>query len=485
MTTLSSRGAIAAGHRLTAEAGALMLREGGTAVDAAIAALAMACVCEPVLASPGGGGFAMLRDGATGAVTLLDFFPQTPKEKRQVGGIGCRDILADFGTATQRFQIGAGTVASPGFFNGIEALRRAGAKFSLSSHFKPAIDAARAGVAVTPYQHYLATIVQPILMATTSATRLFAPGGAVPTAGENVTNPGLADAFDLMARSGFSENEIGTAIVDMQAESGNLTSRDLSGYQVEQRQPLTLNLQSYAVHLNPLPAASGTIIAYALEHLGGNGSIDLAKALCVADSARRQAGGDLAQLIQQPMRQKGTTHISVVDAQDNACAVTVSNGEGNGEIVDGFGFMLNNILGEEDVNPHGCADWPVDTRLASMMCPVIIADKTGGLNILGSGGSSRIRSAVFQTVVRLCLRSETLESAVMAHRLHVENGRLDFEDLFFGDATNALCEAFPDYRAWPGRNMFFGGVHAVSRDAGGRFDGAGDPRREGVALVVS
>lgn len=480
MTTTPTRGAIAAGHRLTAKAGALMLREGGTAVDAAIAALAMACVCEPVLASPGGGGFAMLRHGASGAVTLLDFFPQTPKEKRQAGSQGCDHILADFGTATQRFHIGPGTAASPGFFGGIEALRKVGANFSLESHFAPAIEAARAGVVVTPYQNYLSTVVQPILMATTQATRLFAPGGAVPAAGETFTNPGLADALDLMARSGFSGNEIGTAIVDMQAQSGNLTSRDLSGYEVRQRQPLVLDLQGHAVHLNPLPAASGTIVAYALRHLKGDEPLDLAQALSAADVARRQAGSDLAQLIAQPVRQRGTTHVSAVDAQGNACAVTVSNGE----IVGDFGFMLNNILGEEDVNPHGCADWPVDTRLASMMCPVIVTDETGGLRVLGSGGSNRIRSAIFQTVVRLCLRSETLESAVSAHRLHVENGHLDFEGLFSDDVTKALCEAFPDHRAWPERNMFFGGVHAVSRDSSCRFNGIGDPRREGAVLVV-
>ena len=306
----------------------------------------------------------------------------------------------------------------------------------------------------------------------------------MPAAGDTFINPGLADAFDLMAHSGFSGNEIGTTIVDMQQETGNLTSRDLSGYQVRQRQPLTLDLQGHAVHLNPLPAASGTIIAYALEHMDGDAPLDLANALSAADTARGQAGGDLTQLIKQPVRQKGTTHISVVDAQGNACAVTVSNGEGNGEVVGDFGFMLNNILGEEDVNPHGCADWPADTRLASMMCPVIVADGTGGLHVLGSGGSNRIRSAIFQTVVRLCLRSEPLESAVSAHRLHVENGHLDFEGLFSGDVTRALCEAFPDHRAWPDRNMFFGGVHAVSRDASGRFNGVGDPRREGVALVV-
>lgn len=484
MTERPIKGTIAAGHRLTAEAGALMLREGGTALDAGIAALAMACVCEPVLSSPGGGGFAMLRDGATGKVSLVDFFPQTPRLRRQEGADGFREIVADFGTATQRFHIGPATVATPGFFAGMDALKREGAVFSFADLFAPAVMAARKGVVITPYQHYLSTVVQPILMATLAAADLFAPGGAVPAAGETFRNPGLAEAFELLARDGFAGSDVGNALVRMQAETGNITGEDLDGYDVVRREPLTIGLDGSTVHLNPLPAASGTIIAYALQQLGGTAPVDMARALERADRARREAGGDLTRLITQPVRQKGTTHISVVDTHENACSITVSNGEGNGEIVGEFGFMANNILGEEDVNPHGSGDWPQDARLASMMCPTLVTDESGRVTVLGSGGSNRIRSAIFQTVTRLGRLGETLQDAVGAARLHVEGGHLDFEDLYPGDDAGALKLAFTDHRAWPARNMFFGGVHAVSRDKDGRFSGIGDGRREGAAILV-
>jgi gamma-glutamyltranspeptidase / glutathione hydrolase len=184
------------------------------------------------------------------------------------------------------------------------------------------------------------------------------------------------------------------------------------------------------------------------------------------------------------VRQKGTTHISVVDAKGNACSVTVSNGTGNGEVVGGYGFMLNNILGEEDVNPHGSTDWPTDTRLASMMCPTLIDTPDGALVALGSGGSNRIRSAIFQVVSRICLGHAGLEEAVRAPRLHVENGHLDVEAPGADGRISQLKDLFPDHRIWPEKNMFFGGVHAVRSDASGRFSSVGDDRREGVAVIV-
>ncbi len=478
------KGAVAAGHKLTAEAAAAILREGGTAIDAGIAALAMACVCEPVLASPGGGGFAMLRNGATGDVSLVDFFPQTPIHRRQSDANGFEEIVADFGTATQRFHIGPATVATPGFFAGIDALREAGATASLSDLFEPAMKAAREGVIVTPYQAYLSTVVKPILTATIPAAELFAPGGDVVAAGRVFRNPGLADAFDHAAREGFADGELGGELVRMQKETGNLTSEDLQAYKAEHRQPLTITLGASTVHLNPLPAASGTIIAYALGHTAGTRPLDMARALDEADRARREAGGDLSKLIARPIRQKGTTHISVVDADGNACSITVSNGEGNGEIVNGFGFMPNNILGEEDVNPFGSGDWPCNARLASMMCPAIATGEGGRLDVLGSGGSNRIRSAIFQTVTRLCLKNEDLRDAVTAPRMHIEDGHLDFEDLFQSNDADGLRAAFSDHRAWPEPNMFFGGVHAVNRCKDGHFTGIGDPRREGAAVLI-
>jgi len=475
---------VAAGHRLTAEAGADVLRAGGTAFDAAIAAVVMACVCEPVLCSPGGTGHAMIRDGSSGEISVVDFFAQTPRWSRRPDGVGVRAVHADFGPASQAFHVGPATSATPGFFAGVEALHAAGATWPLADLFAAAIDAARSGVAVTAFQHFLSTVVRPILVATPAAAELFAPGGEVPATGDRFRNPALATTLEILAEQGFVHSDVGRACVAAQAESGHLTAADFDAYEAVVRPPLSVPVGERTVHLNPLPAASGTLIAHTLRHLARPDPLGVALALRATGEARDRAGADLSGLDSATLRQRGTSHVSVIDASGTACAVSVSNGEGNGELVDGFGFMLNNILGEEDVNPAGATGWPVDTRLSSMMCPTMIESPDGDLVALGSGGSNRIRSAIAQVVIRLCLEGADLVEAIEASRLHVESGHLDFEDRFDEQTREHLCRSFVDHRAWPEPNLFFGGVHAASVDGHGGFTGCGDARRDGVAVVV-
>ena len=123
-----------------------------------------------------------------------------------------------------------------------------------------------------------------------------------------------------------------------------------------------------------------------------------------------------------------------------------------------------------------------------MMTPGIAARKDGAVIAFGSGGSNRIRTAILQALLNRCLVGMPLKDAVDAPRLHVERGHLDFED-FFGDFSGGgdrerLVEAFPDHRAWPDHNLFFGGVHAVERTARAGFEAAGDPRRGGASRIV-
>ncbi|HFB99075.1 MAG TPA: Gamma-glutamyltranspeptidase, partial [Bryobacterales bacterium] len=166
-------------------------------------------------------------------------------------------------------------------------------------------------------------------------------------------------------------------------------------------------------------------------------------------------------------------------------AMTISNGEGNGQIVPGFGFMPNNMLGETDVNPHGAAGWPRGVRLSSMMAPSLAADGGGAWFALGSGGSNRIRSVIFLMLQRLLVRGAPLAAAVAAPRLHVEEGHLDFEPGFDEAEAARLTALFADHRAWPEKSLFFGGCHAVARGADGTPVAAGDARRAGHGEVIA
>ncbi len=485
MNRTGPAGVVAAGHDVTAAAGARILRDGGNAVDAAIGAVAMACVAEPVLCSPGGGGFAIVRDGSSGQVSLIDFFPQTPKQRRVHGDAGVREVHADFGTATQAFHIGPATVATPGFFIGIRTLHRAGSGMTLTELVEPARRAARDGVLVTPFQHFLSGVVAPILTATPASRKVFAPEGHLVRAGENFPNPGIANALSALASDDHNA-AVEDAVIASQHGQGHLTPADLRDYRAVPRLPVSVRFRRATVHMNPLPAAGGVLIGHSLERLDGTDPLALARAFVATGRARLDAGSDLSGLVAPTLlRQRGTTHVSVIDADGTACAVTISNGEGNGEVVGNFGYMLNNILGEEDVNPAGISDWPLDTRLSSMMCPTIIEHDDGGVVAMGSGGSNRIRTAICQVVVQLCQRDAGLAEAVNAPRLHVEGGHLDFED-FYSDAVRAgLTAAFPDHRAWPDRNLFYGGVHAVAMNADRSLEGVGDVRRDGTAIVVN
>jgi gamma-glutamyltranspeptidase/glutathione hydrolase len=507
---MTMMGGIAAGHKLTAQAGAEILVDGGTAVDAAIAAMLTACVCEPVLASPAGGGFAMVSDGRKPA--CLDFFVQTPKRANGKRYDGLKEITADFGGVTQGFHIGPGSVATPGFLPGLFALHGRYGSLPMVRLAEFAIALAKEGVAITPFQAKLATIVEPILLATPEARALHTRDGTLLGAGDMFQNPALADALDAIAREGVrlaTHGEI-AHLMEEAVDGGHLTFEDISAYEPMWREPLTRSF-SFAdrppvetkglarpvdrrLFSNPAPSSGGGLIAAVLAtYQAGDryDSLAFAKALDAVDTRWRKLGkplgfddrmmaGETASVTS-----RGTTHVSVIDQKGMAVAITVSNGEGNGTIVPGCGFMLNNMLGEDDLLADGPGSWEPDKRLSSMMAPTLVADDKGGLLALGSGGSNRIRSAMAQVLLRWGVHGEPLEEAIRAPRLHMEEGHLDVEP---GDDPEPLQRALEDHRLWDASSMFFGGAHGVERrvNADGRLslEGAGDERRDGVFVCV-
>ncbi len=490
-----ARGAVAAGHAVTAQAAAEILADGGNAFDAAVAGLLAACVCEPVLASPGGGGFlAALHEGR---VRHFDFFVAAPSQKRPYDEIEFAEVVVDFGTATQAFHVGAGASATPGFVPGLFAVHEALCRLPMRRLAEPALAAARDGVPVTAFQAYLFGVVGPIYRWTPEAAAVFAPGGELPAEAGTLRNPDLAEALDAIAREGAriaTEGEIARAMAGQSRDhGGQISPADIRDYEVELRAPLEASLGRWRVDLNPPPALGGALVTAMLRGLDGAGRADaatLARAVDATDRVWREAPDDPGRLLATPSSRpagvatRGTTHISVVDAEGNAAAVTVSNGEGNGRIVPGCGFMLNNMLGEEDLNPSGFHRWREGARLGSMMTPGIARHPDGTSVAFGSGGSNRIRTAILQFLMNRCAGNVGIEDAIFAARLHVERGHLDIED-FYGEADReALLAAFPDHRVWAERNLYFGGVHAVERAASGAVAGAGDPRRGGVFMAV-
>ena len=205
--------------------------------------------------------------------------------------------------------------------------------------------------------------------------------------------------------------------------------------------------------------------------------------------AAKLAAGALAEQIAAsvagPQAYRGTTHISVIDAEGNAAAVSLSNGEGNGFIVGNHGFMLNNMLGEEDVVDGEPGQFREGVRMSSMMAPTIILEADGSVTALGTGGSNRIRTAILQVAANLLAHRMDVEDAVNASRLHVERcGTVSFEPGFSEEEEAVLRALSENAKAWPERNLFFGGVHVARWHEKKGARGAGDPRRQGVAKVA-
>ncbi|MDT8345575.1 MAG: gamma-glutamyltransferase, partial [Thermohalobaculum sp.] len=292
---MSGRFAIAAGHALTAEAGAEVLRAGGTAVDAALAAAFTAMVAEPVLAGLMGGGFLLVRR-PSGEVRVLDAFVQTPRRKRPLAELALREVEADFGETRQRFLIGAGTVATPGLAPALVEAHRALGRMPLGDLVAPAIRAAREGVRVTPFQASLGRIIAPILTATPAIRALMCDGDTPLTAGATLRNPDFAEVLDALAREGprlIQEGEVAAALLGVMAEGGHLTADDLRRHRAIWRAPLGIAHGAATVALNPPPALGGALIAFALGLLDPAAAMpDLARAFAATARARLEAGLD-------------------------------------------------------------------------------------------------------------------------------------------------------------------------------------------------
>ncbi len=520
---MANKGAVASGHVETSRAAAAILAEGGNAFDAAMAAMCTACVAEPVLASFGGGGFLLARPNQgdyQGRTIVYDFVPQTPRFRKPAADINFFPVIADFGPTQQEFHIGMGSIATPGFVRGLFEAHRDLGSMPMRRIVEPAIELARNGVRMNEIQAYMFGVAGAILQSSEASRAIFEsrerPGELIGE-GEILVQGELADTIEILAIEGadlFYRGEIAHRIVDdCRARGGYLTLDDMGGYRVERRTPLTLDIFSSRLQLNPPPSTGGVLIAFALELLRntdptalGFGTAAylsrLAKVMQLTNRARvesrlheldTEAAADgllhpalittyRAEVLGRPATQRGTTHISIIDDAGNAASLTLSNGEGSGYVAPGTGIVLNNVLGEEDINPHGFHQWPQDVRMSSMMTPTLVMGKDGSLTTLGSGGSNRIRTAILQVLLNRLVFAMPLEEAVNAPRLHVEDDRACIEPGYDDGAVDVLDPAFATVERWKQSNWFFGGVHAVHREARGGFSGAGDPRRSGAVV---
>ena len=481
-----------------------MLREGGNAVDAAVAAALASFSVESALTGFGAGGF-MIVKGPGAPATLIDFFVAAP-------GLGGHELGGELmpvpvhfdATTTQVFNAGAVSCAVPGTAAGLSlALERFGS-VPLADLIGPAVRFAREGAPLNRQQAYVLSILEPIYTAEPAAREIYAPEGHILREGEIFRYPDLATAIERFAAEGSASvygGDVAEAIENYICSRGGILSRaDLSAYEAIEREPVSVPFHGSRILSNPPPSAGGILVAYSLallEQTGGSDTAAVVRAMTAANRAREEEfasglerdgfaaefldGDSLRQAISRNDRLGSTTHLAVMDSDGLCASLTCSNGTGSGMVVPDTGIHLNNMLGEEDLNPLGFHQTVPGRRISSMMAPSLVIRDDEVTVGLGSAGSNRIRSAVLQTIVNLLSHGHSPQQAVDAARVHVEGGVLQAEPGTDPVLLDRIESEGGRVVRWSERNLFFGGVQVVTRDPStGRLGGGGDPRRGGA-----
>jgi gamma-glutamyltranspeptidase/glutathione hydrolase len=519
------RGAVAAGHPLTAVAGAQILEEGGNAVDACIAAGFTSWVTESPLTGPGAGGFMLVHRARDGSDRLLDFFVALPG--RGLDGAAAApmsevDVAFDEQTI-QRFRIGGPSCAVPGAVAGLSAAHRVYGSLPWAELIAPAVELARRGLDLTPKQAFLHFILDAALRAEDEGKRIY--GAACPlSVGDRLVERDLADTLELLAAEGaeaFYRGPFARSISQAVRDRGGLlTEEDLAEYRVIRRRPVRVPYAGHEFVSNAPPSSGGLLIAFALRVLdrlgspGPPGSLESVKALAevMREATRARAGGFLSGLYRggladrllseptvaaaarragsrgsgvgrEPAGAPSTTHISVVDARGNAASLSASTGCGSGVIVPGTGIHMNNMLGESDLNT-GEGRARAGRRLTSMMAPSIVLSEGQPRLVVGSAGSNRLRSAILQIIVNVVAHGLGAQEALSHPRVHFEADQLNLEGGINVAVADALAAEGYDVVRWGDTNLYFGGASAVALDGAGNLDAAGDPRRGGAGVIV-
>jgi gamma-glutamyltranspeptidase / glutathione hydrolase len=527
---MSNRGVVAAGHPLTAEAGARVLREGGNAFDAAICAVMASLAVESQLTALGAGGF-LLAHTADGEDHLLDFFVEAGGrnlDPNHRGELVAVEVLFD--ETPQVFNIGPASCGVPGVPAGVWEVSQRFCSMPLSELAKPAIRYAREGIQISAMQAYMHKVLEPVITHYEETRRLYAPGGRLLREGDTFHFPELGDALERLGVEGpgwiYGGADCERMCNWVCERGGALHPDDFAAYRVVERRPVETAYRGRQVLTNAPPSSGGILIAFALdllEHSGDPLPLDDPNGLSllaeVMDETQRARSGDFHQRLHEPGFAEGflsgphlaqarerialairsharsgthaqdalgsTTHIAVLDAAGNAASVTCSNGTGSGVLPPGTGIHLNNMLGEEDLNPHGFHLDDPGTRVTSMMAPTVVL-RDGQIELaLGSAGSNRLRSAIMQVIRHVVDYGMGVEDAIRHGRMHYEGGVLHVESGFDEGALRELERRGYRVLRWKGVNLFFGGAQAVYKDpATGLLSGGGDPRRGGAAVAV-
>jgi gamma-glutamyltranspeptidase/glutathione hydrolase len=503
---------IAAGTRIAAEAGTAVAEQGGNAVDAAVAAAIVSMCTDTGIMSPGCGAFITVWPPADEPV-VVDGYAEMPGrglESEQLDA-ATHEVVFDYGGDTRQ-RVGYGTIATPGGFAGLALARRRFGRLPWCRLLEPAIGWAERGFPLTggAAEYLLFTHAAIYSWHPESYQILHHEDGSPLREGDLVRVPHLAETLNTIARDETSlyGGTLGRHLAEgIRANGGLLGVEDLEAYRAETRASVRARIGGWDVATNPPPAVGGSCLAsmlLILEQLGDGNDLDervrhmvtaqravLGYRASHLDGANHNLPVQVRRLLEMArlgdpalLGSPSTSHVSAVDSDGLACAITASAGYGSGAMVEGTGFWLNNSLGELDLHTKGLSGLAPGTRLASNMAPTIARrENDGAVLAIGSPGASRITTAIAQVLANFAAQGMKLSDAVEHPRLHVELGA-DQQTIAFEPGLPVVPMQGLTPRPFDKPSMYFGGVQAVLWRPDGQMAGVADARRGGCVENV-
>ncbi len=504
--------ALAATGPTALDAGLSVARAGGNAVDVAVAATLAAMATEVAIVSLLSGAFVNVWP-VHEPPEVIDGNVEMPGRglPRESFGHGVREVRMDYGPGVTMYG-GHGAVATPGAVPTMGVAMERHGSMPWSAVVSPAAAACRAGYPIgASSARYLGFTAGPLFGADAAASAIVTrPDGTPLQTGDIAYNLDLADVLDSLAAEGsslFTTGSVGRAIAaDMAANEGLVTEADLAAYAPIVREPVMRGLGDWSLAINPPPSVGGPMLAVMLGELSSLGErwswtdvIDIQRRVLAYRHAVHDYSTDLSadgHALLSAVERYGlaglptsasTAHISAVDSDGLACAITVSSGYLSGVATPGTGLLHNNALGEPELNRLGLHALTPGTRLASNMAPTTARSSGGRVLAIGSPGADRITTALMQVLGRSCLLGTPLGEAILAPRAHVSH-LADGTAVVDVEPSEQIAEAVAELgltaREHGPLDMFFGGVGAAYRTTTGAMYADGDPRREAAVGVA-
>ena len=534
-----THGMIVAPQPEAVEAGALVLKRGGNAVDAAIACALVQGVVDPCMTGIAGFGTLHLYLPGEGFHGFIDFHTKAPGAARE-------DMWADHieGEARDGFgfflrgrvnEVGYQSIMVPGNLKGyFEAVTEYGA-MDWQDVIQPAIEHADAGFVVRPHVYEFWTKSHDFGRVTTSDKLAFTPAGrriyfcndgALPCPGERLRNPEMAESLKRIAKGGadifYTGDMAEQMVADIQANGGLLSLVDLAAYRTRRIEPIWSDYHGYRVASNQPPGGGVMVLEmlnilenFDLAHMGHNtpdyirvvseamkyATIDkdtrvgdpdlddvptdvLIDKEYAAELAEFIARGEQAHVVrlESVAESRDTTHICVIDENSNAVALTHSLGMPSGVVSESLGFMYNGCMSVFDPRPgHAGSIAPGKSRFTAM-APTMVFDDDNLSIIIGAPGGTWITMGVLQGILNVIDFDMSILEAVTAPRFSANSDVIDVCNRiphFVSDALErmgyAVARSYLSYT--------FAGVHAIKVD-NGKWSGGADPGRDGMALEV-